>query len=399
MNKSLTFFLFCCMFNVCQAQDSKLILQPNTRLPLVVVVSAEIQPNQMLQSVEQLPEPWRSQHHFLLLFGENLDSNFIALVLNTLLNRDEGHNFDKQRIYLLAQNIDAKLEAYLQSRSLFADAHFQRKESVSGQPFLETLLTKWSKSRLWEIDVTNIEQNHIKYTVKYRKLGLGFLLGHKTQKVLEQDTAYLPNRINTLGILLNYRLSRHLQLMTRISGSFKVPNQKKLQSSIFDQIDPNEGGEQTISAELKLHVFVQNSFQLNYLFHTSGKLQAYTGAGLSAIFFAAAKTKIEETIDFSNFSGGIDGLGFDSANDLPLLSRFFFDPYFSAGARFEMSKHSALLFQMDYHFANQKGKVNETFIDQHSFKLYPNLGVQWTFSKTSSQYQYLNASKRKKPVP
>lgn len=399
MNKGLTFFLFYCMFNVCQAQDSKLILQPNARLPLVVMVSAEIQPNQMLQSIEQLPEPWRSQHHFLLLFGENLDSNFIALVLNTLLNRDESHNFDKQRIYLLAQNIDAKLEAYLQSRSLFADAHFQHKEQTTGQNALEHLLIKWSKSRLWEIDVKNIEQNHIKYTVKYRKLGLGLLLGHKTQKILEQDTAYLPSQINPVGILLNYRLSKKLQLSARLSASFKVPNQRKLQSSIFDQIDPAEGGEQTISAELKLHFFIQNSLQINYTFHSQGKLQAYAGVGLSAIFFTAAKTKIEETIDVSNFSGGLDGLGFDSADDLPLLSHRFVDPYSSAGASFAISNHTALLFQIDYHFINQKGKVNDTFVDQHSLKLYPNLGVQWTFSKTSSQYQYLNASKRKKPVP
>ncbi len=399
MNKGLTFFLFYCTFNVCQAQDSKFILQPNARLPLVVMVSAEIQPNDMLQSIEQLSETWRNQQHFLLFFGEKMDSNFIALTLNTLLTRDQSHNFDKQRIYLFTQKLDAKLEDYLRSRSIFADAHFSGRESTANQSALEPLLQKWSKSRLWEIDVTNIEKNHIKYTVKYRKLGLGIMLGYKTQKVLEQDTAYLPNRINTLGILLNYRLSRHLQLLTRISGSFKVPNQKQLQSSILDQIDPNEGGQQTISAELKLHVFVQNSFQLNYLFHTSGKLQAFTGAGLSAIFFAAAKTKIEETIDFSNFSGGIDGLGVDSANDLPLLSRFFVDPYFSAGARFTISKHSALLFQMDYHFANQKGEVNEILVNQNALKLYPNLGIQWTFSKTSSQVQYLNASKRKKPVP
>ena len=397
MNKSLTFFLFCCMFTVCQAQDSKLILQPNARLPLVVMVSAEIQPNQMLRSIEQLPDTWRSQHHFLLLFGENLDSNFMALVLNTLLNRDESNNFDKQKIYVLAQNIDAKLEAYLLSRSIFADAHFLNKESDPSQSALEPLLKKWSKSRLWEIDLKNIEQNQIKYTVKYRKLGVGLLLGHKTQNVLEQDTAYLPNRINTVGILLNYPLSRHLQLLARLSGSFKLPNKNKIQSSIFDQINPSSGGEQTISAEIKLHVFIQNSIQLNYLFHSYGRLQAYAGAGISSIFFTAGEIKINETIDVSDLSSGINGLGID--DDLPLLSHSFIDPYLSVGASFGISKHTALVFQMDYHFMNQKGKPNGGFVDQSSLKLYPNLGVQWTFSKTTSQYQYLSASKRKKPVP
>jgi hypothetical protein len=399
MKKILT--LLCCLAGLAaNAQNSKLIVNAESFRPLVVVVQQGGDEKMLLSSIADLSEKDRNAHHFLLIYGEKADQATITRILNETLNKDVNYHIDKQKIYLLLLEADIPLRNFLTDQAIFADvaevATESNSKTINFTPFLDKMKTKY----LWNMDVENIKKSGMKITHKNRRLGFGFVAGMHTQDVFKTDTAFLPGRITKMGISLNYRLSNRWQLSGRVMGSFKLPNQSKMQSSLLSQIDIAAGGEQTVKVEMNTHVFVQISLQANYLFQLRQKLQGFAGLGLARINFLSARLNEETTIDVSNFSPGSGGppggLDFGSPDDLPKLSNSFWNPFVSVGLNYKLGKRVSLMANLDCH-APKFGKkvVNGVEITKNTNPFSPGLGLQFSFGRSSVYYNYLNKSKNR----
>lgn len=377
------------------AQQFQKIDRPSFFLPLVVMVTEAKDAQLMQQSIDNLPESLRNQHHFLLLFGERMDTSWISYTINKQLNDPANTHFDKQKIYVYVLAVRPEIENYLSERSIFAGTGSLRKPSAD----LATVLENFKKQYLWKLDIQKIEQANTVTSHKNRRMGFGILLGFMNQKTIDYDSLYVPNRVIRYGILANYRLSKKIELLGKFTTSLRIPNKSKLQSEIFNQIDVAAGGEQAVSLEIKYHIFMQASIQGNYLFKPLGKFQPFAGAGLAMVFFRAGKQKIEETIDVSSITGGggpPGDLGIDPAEGgLPGKSHKFLDPYANIGFSYRIATKTAFTAHLDYHFLNRSGVVNGVQIPDNFTKFYPTLGLQFSFGKTSRKYNYLNAHSKK----
>jgi hypothetical protein len=399
MQKFIT--LLCCLAGlVVNAQNSKLIVNAESFRPLVVVVHQGDHEKMLLNSIADLSEKDRNAHHFLLVYGEKTDQAQITQMINETLNKDVNYRIDKQKIYLLLLQADVPLRNFLTDQTIFADVADMGLGSYGEKLDFAPVLDKMKTKYLWNMDVENIQKSGMKITHKNRRLGIGFVTGMHTQDVFKTDTAFLPGRITKMGISLNYRLSNRWQLSGRIMASLKLPNQSKLQSSLFSQIDMAAGGEQTVKVEMETHVFIQASLQANYLFQLHRKLQGFAGLGLARINFLSARLNQETTIDVSNFSPGSGGppggLDFGSPDDLPRLSNSFFNPFAAIGLNYKLSNRVSLTANLDYH-APKFGKkvVNGVEITQNTNPFSPGLGLQFTFGKSKVYYNYLNKSKNR----
>jgi hypothetical protein len=378
------------------AQFSRLITNSEINKPLVVIVNQEENGQLIMNSIEALPESDQQRFHYFMLYGTNPTLTYMEKTLNDLLNKDKSHLIDKQRIYLLVLHLqDTGLQKAISNKSVFANVASvtltPNQESVALQP----ILTKFAKNYLWEVEVDDLERRTKKVTYKNRRMGVGLLLGQNAQNIVAGDTNYLPSSITKFGLMANYRISNRFQVLGKVMTSFELPDQDGIQSSIFSQIDIAAGGEQTIRAEIKLHVYVQTSLQLNYIINPKNKLKAVTGIGVSNIVFTAAKQSIEQTIDISDITSGGGpggGLGGGLAPDegfTPLVRRFA-DPYLTAGLSYNASKNIDFVLNADYSFSKRAINVDGISMHRPSNPLSMNVGIQFTFGKGSKYYHYLN---------
>jgi hypothetical protein len=382
------------------AQYSSLITNSQETKPLVVILNQENDGKLMTNSINALSETEKKRYHFLIFYGERPNLVYIEKTLNDLLNKDKTFIFDKRKIYLLVLNSEPALREALVVKSVFADiasAHLTKdQESIDLLPFLN----KFAQKRLWEIDVAQLEQRTKKVTYRDRRLGIGFLMGQNTQSsFLESDSAFIPSKITKVGLMANYRISNRFQILGKVMTSFKLPNTSGLQSSIFSQIDLAAGGEQTVTAEIKFHVYVQSSLQLNYIINPKNRLKIVPGIGMSSIFFTSAKSKIEQVIDVSDITsgGGPNSLGggLEPGGDIPKLSKRFMDPYASLGLNYKAAKYVDFVFNADYSLYRRSGEVYGVYYaNQPNNPLSLNLGVQFTFGKSSKYYHYLDGKNK-----
>jgi hypothetical protein len=397
MQKIIT--LLCCLAVFpAIAQNSKLIVNTESFRPLVVIVYQDEDERILLNSIADLSDKDRNGHHFLLIYGEKTNEATTTRIINEALNKDVNFRIDKQKIYLMLLKSDMPLRTFLSDQAIFADVADvilgSYGEKVDFAPVLDKMKTKY----LWNIDIDNIQKMGRKTSFKNRRLGFGLVAGINTQDVFKTDTAFLPSRITKMGLSFNYRLSNRWQLSGRIMGSFKLPNQSKLQSSLLSQIDITAGGEQTVKLEMETHVFVQTSLQTNYLLHLNPKLQGFAGVGLAHINFFSARLNEETTIDLSNFSpgqgAGQNGLNLGSPDDLPRLSGSFFNPFVAMGLHYKWSNRISITANLDIHSPKFGKKiVNGVEVTRDVDLLSPGLGVQFTFGKSRVYFNYL--SKRK----
>jgi hypothetical protein len=400
MKKIIT--LLCCLAGLfAQAQQSRLMVSTESFRPLVVLVQQQDGETALLNSIATLSEKDRNEHHFLLIYGTQTDQATITQAINEALNKDVNYRIDKQKIYLLLLKADAPIRAFLTEQAIFAEVAEATIETDKKTIELTPFLNKFKSKYLWNLEIERIQESGKIVSHKNKRMGIGFVLGSNTQDVFKADTAFLPSRITKMGLSLNYRLSNRWQLSGRLMGSFKLPNQSKIQSTIFSQIDIAAGGEQTIKIEMESHIFFQSDLQANYLHQFHPKLQGFAGVGLAHIFFFSARMSQETTIDVSNFSpgsgappGGLDAGG--SFDDLPSLSRSFLNPFATVGMNYKLGNRVSLSARLDYH-APPFGKkvVNGVEINQNVNPFSPGLGLQFTFGKTKVSYNYLNSSKKR----
>lgn len=253
--KQLFTFSFCWLSLWLPAQtSSKLLLNSGISQPLVILMDERERPDVLLKSVESLAKEEWEQQHFLLIYGAKLDTTSIAKIMNDLLNTSENARyFDKKKIYLLMLNTDPVVRNCMTNKLIFAAVETYPAIENEAPIALSPILKRFRSKYLWQIDVSDIEMKNLKITEKTNRLGLGLVFGRNTQHVFKEDTAFLPSKILKYGILLNYRLTNRIQLAGKLMGSFKIPNQKKLQSSVLNQLDISAGGEQTIRAEVQFH--------------------------------------------------------------------------------------------------------------------------------------------------
>jgi hypothetical protein len=381
------------------AQYSSLITNSQETKPLVVILNQENDGKLMTNSINALSETEKKRYHFLMFYGERPNLVYIEKTLNDLLNKDKTFIFDKRKIYLLVLNSEPALREALVVKSVFAD--FASTHLTKDQDSIDLLpiLNKFAQKRLWEIDVAQLEQRTKKVTYRDRRLGIGFLMGQNAQSSFLSDSAYIPSRITKVGLMANYRISNRFQVLGKVMTSFKLPNTSGLQSSIFSQIDLAAGGEQTVTAEIKFHVYVQSSLQLNYIINPKNRLKIVPGIGMSSIFFTSAKSKIEQVIDVSDItSGGGPGAlggGLEPGGDIPKLSKRFMDPYASLGLNYKATKYVDFVFNADYSLYRRSGEVYGVYYaNQPNNPLSLNLGVQFTFGKSSKYYHYLDGKNK-----
>jgi hypothetical protein len=378
------------------AQFSSLVTNsPDTR-PLVVILNQENEGKLITNSINALSETEKKRYHFLMFYGAKPNLSYIEKTLNDLLNKDKAFVFDKRKIYLLVFQSEPALREALSIKSVFADVastHMTTdQESIDLLPFLN----KFAQKRLWEIEVAQLEQRTKKITYRDRRLGIGFMMGQNSQSsFVESDSSYIPSSITKVGLMANYRISNRFQVMGKVMTSFKLPNRSGLQSSIFSQIDLAAGGEQTVTAEIKFHVYVQSSLQLNYIINPQNRLKVVPGIGMSSIFFTSAKSKIEQVIDVSDISSGGGpgalGGGLEPDTDIPRLSKRFMDPYASLGLTYKANKYMDFVFNADYSLSRRSGEVYGVYYsNQPNNPLSLNLGVQFTFGKSRKYFNYLD---------
>jgi len=93
------------------------------------------------------------------------------------------------------------------------------------------------------------------------------------------------------GALINYKLSKHFDINSRLLMSFKIPNQKKIQQQAQSQINPQAGGTQNITMEISMHAIIELATQLNYTFNLHKEWQTFAGLGLAVTSFTSAHKK------------------------------------------------------------------------------------------------------------
>ncbi len=401
--KQLFTFSFCWLSLWLQAQTtSKLLLNSGISQPLVILMDESERPDVLLKSVESLAQEAWEQPHFLLIYGAKLDTTSIAKMINDLLNSSENARFfDKKKIYLLMLKTDPVVRNCLTNKLIFADVEtYPATENEAPIP-LAPILERFRSKYLWQIDVSDIEMKNIKITEKTNRLGLGLVFGSNTQNIFKEDTAFLPGKILKYGILLNYKLTNRIQLAGKLMGSFKIPNQKKLQSSVLNQLDISAGGEQTIRAEMEFHMYIEAALQANYFFTLRKRFQGFAGIGITQISFNSARSTIEQTIDVSNFSpgsggGAPDGLDFNNGgDDFPKLSHKFVYPFLSCGLSYALTPRMNVIFNANYQITNHAGGiVNGVVVNQKMNPITFNVGVQFSFRISKVYYQYLNANRK-----
>jgi hypothetical protein len=387
MGKLFLFLLGFVAFSV-HAQNEKLITYAQQFRPLVVIISSSPDEQVIMKEISLLPNGEKEKYHYLLFWGPTQKTEEVTKSINDILNVDDNISIDQQRIYLLLLAAPADLRSQLLGQAIFADQLSLPTGLDQANISFPSILKNFAKQNLWVVELDRIKEKNVEARYQDKRLGLGLAIGRHNQNISREDDAYIPNRITKLGLLANYRLADKIQLMGRIQGSFQIPSQKKLQNEITSQLDFSAGGEQRISAEIKIHIFVQTSLQANYLFNTRKKIQGFTGLGLSLISFRSAQTKIRQTIDISSGLGGGFGQEALSGQDLPFVSRTFLAPFITAGATYKLSRKSNLMLNMDYFFPNQ-GSGEEVIENQNTQQFSLGLGLQFFFGRKSVYYHYV----------
>ncbi len=393
--------LLLCMSSLwATAQDTTLFITAAKKCPLVVIVHQDTDGQPVLDSIRHIFENGRREYHYLLFEGKKLSATYIDGMMNEVLNHDTDHNIDKQKIYLLLLKADLGIKAHLAEKAIFAEMVVSQSEAAQTAPPLGLTLDKLSHKSLWEVEVADIERRTQKITYKDRRLGIGLAMGQNTQNQFTADTAFFPSSITKLGIVAQYRLTNRIQLLGKVMSSFKLPNKSEMSNQIFSQIDMDAGGEQTVTAEIKFHVFVQPSLQANYVFRPKERLQPYAGLGVSLMVFTSTYSKIEQTIDVSNiFSGGgppsdIDGA--DPSANLPRLSGLLPTSFLTAGVQYKASKHLSLTGNIDYQFlSGGQGRVQGEVFQGKFSPVSLGASALLTFGKSKKYYRYMDARSKR----
>jgi hypothetical protein len=373
------------------AHSQEIIFFEGDFKPLVVWVYPERMQKEVTAALRTLGDYKRKEYQFLFVRDSLSSKESVCQKINDFLNDERG--IDKQRIYYLEWGKGSKSEYFSNSNTdILADVYFHSLEDNSQTFNLLKVLERFDNRYIWESTLYNIETNNLTTIPKLRKLGFGLTYGKSTQSSFENDTAFLPSAINKLGITLSYRLNPRLYLTGRTMFSFKIPNQSKMQAQLFSQIDPFAGGVQTISINMKSHIFLESSFYAQYFLTDAKKLKPFVAAGFAFSTWRSAKINEEVEIDFDNiFSGGGMGDFGDLAGggELAFFTVRNFNPLITAGASYQLSRNVSFLLSTEYQF-NSREKANGIKLDNRYQNFSINAGIQFELSKKQKKYyQYL----------
>ena len=392
--KIVLVFIICLGPPLAEHIAAQQIFQPGRKLPLMVIRCPDKQTLSAVHGVEHLTPEQKAQYHFWV-FSE--DNTAFEVQFNDLLNGPEGIYIDMQRIYLLEATTALRTASPYLSERIFAGIFTLNIADDPAAAAIGKLITTIDKYKhaLWEVELANLQMQNREAIYNKRKLFIGLTLGQSFQRIQTADTAYLPGQVTNYGITVGGNFHKSIQLLTRLAFSFKRPDQSALQSSIFSQIDIAAGGEQTISAEMKLHFIGQAAVQLNYMFRPEHRFRPYIGAGLSLNFYTAAKIEIEQKIDVADLMGGggppnADALGLDPTDDLPLFSRRFMTPQFSTGFNHALNKHVMFTFSANYQLPHKATSMDDGMeYREQMYGFSVNCGLQYNFGNTRYYYHYL----------
>jgi opacity protein-like surface antigen len=375
--------------------EAQQIFQNGQKLPLIVVRAPYKQVQSMIKNIENLPSAQKAQYHFWVF--SSTDTKF-EQVFNDLLNGPKSVQVDMQRIYLVELTTDIYAAPTDYNKRIFAEVF--KLKIAENQEIIDigNVITKLQKANnyLWEVELSTLRKDNREVLFKQKKLLLGVMLGQGFPRIQTDDTFYLPKRVTNYGLHVGYNFNKRLQLLAKLAVSVKLPNQSALQSSIFNQIDISAGGEQTISAEMKMHIIGQGALQANYLFRPNRPFKPYVGAGLSMNLYTSANLKIEQTINVSELSGGggppnLGSLGGgDPTGDLPLSSRRFMTPQLSTGFNHALNNHVEFTFNANYQLPKKGTSIDDGREYQERMTgLSFNVGLQFNFGRTRYYYHYL----------
>lgn len=367
--------------NLLIAQKSELLACKNPYKPLIIVLYQDSMQVPLAEK-SALHDAVKADKYNVFLLAINMtNSNAISVEINQLLNRNTS--FDRQKIYLLAIGNDAVLLQYLQlSKSIFADTHYTKNNNID----LESILQQFDKKYLWNIHIDHIEEKNKVEVFQKKDYSVGWLLGCNWQNDIKKDSAYLPPFMMKYGFLVDYRFNNRIHLNGKVLFSVKIPNQKKIQNDIQEQINPSAGGTQSITAQINMRIITELSLQANHFFYVQKPLKPYLGLGVTVVNYLYGYKKITQSIN--TVSGGV---GLNSKPDIPITSGTSLNPYLAFGFNYHLSKNANLIVCGDYIFQTKekdyKGVTANYGLQNVSFQM----GFMFKLaSKTKYFYHYLN---------
>jgi hypothetical protein len=368
--------------------------------PVVVFVHPAEYRLQAVQSLRALDEATRAKYYFLMLSDSSMTRASIAKEVNDFLNDEEPvEKIDKQRIYYLEWSETPRSFFDANEKNIFANYHFYQIRE-NGRTFnIQGAMAEFERTYLWQIALVQLEERSQLLNPQLKKVNFGLTYGLSTQNTFTADTAYLPSSINKLGFTVGYRVSPRFYLTGRGLFSFKIPNQKKMQSDMQSRINPMAGGSQTLKIEMAMHIYIQGSLQATYFFNPGKQMQPFVGAGVSFLTFQSAKISREVTIDMSSMmsgggmpSGGLGDLGGGlDPGSMDMFKAAAIEPFGVLGLSYQLSRNTRFLFTTEYQYNNLR-KISGADINSRSLNVSFNAGLQFELNKKHKKYyQYLSS--------
>lgn len=383
----LPLFLISCVLSSAQEGVPQFIDNGELIKPLVVLVYPQKMHKQVAGGVYKIHYSRQYNSHYLLVSHMGKCISYIAATANDCINKNK--NIDKQRIYLLLIDEEATNRYYdsLDKKVFAATRYVQYLNTDTSVPMnLDDLLNNFNTAYTWQIQIDNIEQKQQKINIKENKMNAGFVMGMNLQGRFSSDTAYLPGSFMKYGFLINKYLNRQFSIQASFTGSFKVPNQQKLQSELQSQIKPGGSGSQKIKIEIATHFLFQANLQLNYYLPVKNtNLKPYLAAGTSVASFRSAYKKVNKYISISSLqNGNREALGIDP-DEFSFFSATIINPFISAGFEYKLTEKATFVFYKDLLF-QVNNSVNGVKVGNGINSVSVSAGIQFNLAKKGKPY-------------
>jgi hypothetical protein len=366
--------------------------------PLLIFVYPESHSEEVLVKLKNSKRFSTKKCDFMLICDSLANSSSVVNRINKYLNSEKL--IDKQRVYYLEWGIET-ISKYVQNtpNDIFANYEYYQIKENNSKFDMDELIDRFKNSYISDLTLIELEKSTNINIASTKKLSFGTSLSYNSQNVFVEDSAYLPNSIKRFGINIGYRLNPRLYLIGKTSFSAKIPNQEKLQSDIFSNINIFAGGTQIINIDVKAHIVLQGSIEANYFLIDKYKLRPFVGAGLSFVSFRSARIREQVELDLSNLgaggglpTGGLQSALGGSAGNLPFFMGKNVAPFAKLGLNYKMTRNINLLCSGQYDHSN-KNQVNGVSINAKSMGFSMDIGIQIELNKGKKKYfEYLKTN-------
>ncbi|MCI5057802.1 MAG: hypothetical protein MRY83_16930 [Flavobacteriales bacterium] len=276
----------------------------------------------------------RNSRSFLVINAERVNIELIKNKINEILNRDP-YIVNIANVYLgivgntkffrLQEQISMDIFASKFVLNMEEEEFLSRDfEIFSKEESIDAIVSNMEQDYLWQATIHKIQNsNYIDSVTTKNDFSLGFGISRNIPKAIRWDS-FNPSSYITYGLSAGMSLGEYWSLNSNLFMNFKFPSQKKIQSRVQSQINPQDvlnGDDITVNLNMELEARIHVNFNFEarrYWLDRAHKIRPFAGFGLGLGRFMNGQGSIDTTITIEASSvspgGGSPELGLGDGN-------------------------------------------------------------------------------------